>query len=161
MKLILESISENEAFARTVVAAYITRLDPTLEELADVLEVLKSIAELDNKNLDDITILFNGNSQKANARNTTVTLTTSSGNQVIYQANDKYGVTTSPAGLHFSAYQPDSVTGSVLSTSNNFFKLILSFPSFHNANNKSLIFIFTSFSLSFNSSSISFILLFL
>jgi len=36
MKLIIESMSENEAFARTVVAAYITRLDPTLEELADV-----------------------------------------------------------------------------------------------------------------------------
>lgn len=36
MKLIFESSSENEAFARTVVAAYITRLDPTLEELADV-----------------------------------------------------------------------------------------------------------------------------
>lgn len=36
MKLLIESNSENEAFARTVVAAYITRLDPTLEELADV-----------------------------------------------------------------------------------------------------------------------------
>lgn len=36
MKLIIESNSQNEAFARTVVAAYITRLDPTLEELADV-----------------------------------------------------------------------------------------------------------------------------
>ncbi len=36
MKLIFESNSENEGFARTVVAAYITRLDPTLEELADV-----------------------------------------------------------------------------------------------------------------------------
>ena len=36
MKLIIESVSENEAFARTVVASYITRLDPTLEELADV-----------------------------------------------------------------------------------------------------------------------------
>ena len=36
MKLVIESVSENEAFARTVVAAYITRLDPTLEELADV-----------------------------------------------------------------------------------------------------------------------------
>lgn len=36
MKLIIESRSENEAFARTVVAAYIARLDPTLEELADV-----------------------------------------------------------------------------------------------------------------------------
>ncbi len=36
MKLIIESKSENESFARTVVAAYITRLDPTLEELADV-----------------------------------------------------------------------------------------------------------------------------
>lgn len=36
MKLVIESISENEAFARTVVAAYMMRLDPTLEELADV-----------------------------------------------------------------------------------------------------------------------------
>ena len=36
MKLVIESNSQNEAFARTVVAAYITRLDPTLEELADV-----------------------------------------------------------------------------------------------------------------------------
>lgn len=36
MKLVMESVSENESFARTVVAAYITRLDPTLEELADV-----------------------------------------------------------------------------------------------------------------------------
>lgn len=36
MKIIFDSNSENEAFARTVVAAYITRLNPTLEELADV-----------------------------------------------------------------------------------------------------------------------------
>ncbi len=36
MKIIFDSNSENEAFARTVIAAYITRLDPTLEELADV-----------------------------------------------------------------------------------------------------------------------------
>lgn len=36
MKVIFESDSRNEAFARTVVAAYITRLDPTLEELADI-----------------------------------------------------------------------------------------------------------------------------
>lgn len=36
MKLIINNISENEGFARTVVAAYMTRLDPTFEELADV-----------------------------------------------------------------------------------------------------------------------------
>lgn len=36
MKIIFESCSENEAFARTVVAAYITRLNPTLEELSDI-----------------------------------------------------------------------------------------------------------------------------
>lgn len=36
MRLVIESVSENESFARTVVAAYITRLNPTLEELADV-----------------------------------------------------------------------------------------------------------------------------
>lgn len=36
MKLVFDSDSANEAFARTVVAAYVTRLDPTLEELADI-----------------------------------------------------------------------------------------------------------------------------
>lgn len=36
MKIVFESDSRNEAFARTVVAAYVTRLDPTLEELADI-----------------------------------------------------------------------------------------------------------------------------
>ena len=36
MKIEFESCSENEAFARTVIAAYITRLNPTLEELSDV-----------------------------------------------------------------------------------------------------------------------------
>ena len=36
MKLIINNISENESFARTVVAAYMARLDPTFEELADV-----------------------------------------------------------------------------------------------------------------------------
>ena len=33
---IFDSYSENESLARTVVAAFIARLDPTLEELADV-----------------------------------------------------------------------------------------------------------------------------
>ena len=36
MKIIFESCSENESFARTAIAAYITRLNPTLEEMADV-----------------------------------------------------------------------------------------------------------------------------
>ena len=36
MRIEFESCSQNEAFARTVVAAYITRLNPTLEELSDV-----------------------------------------------------------------------------------------------------------------------------
>lgn len=36
MTLEFESLSENESFARTVVAAFCTRLDPTLEELADI-----------------------------------------------------------------------------------------------------------------------------
>lgn len=36
MKIIFESDSRNEAFARTVIAAYVTRLNPTLEELADI-----------------------------------------------------------------------------------------------------------------------------
>ena len=35
MTLTIDSDSANEAFARTVVAAYVTRLDPTLEELAN------------------------------------------------------------------------------------------------------------------------------
>lgn len=36
MKLEFSSYSENESFARTVVSAFIARMDPTLEELADV-----------------------------------------------------------------------------------------------------------------------------
>ena len=32
----MESISENESFARIVVAAFIARLNPTLEQLADI-----------------------------------------------------------------------------------------------------------------------------
>ena len=36
MKIIFESCSENEAFARTVVASYMMRLNPTMEEIADV-----------------------------------------------------------------------------------------------------------------------------
>lgn len=36
MKLEFNSSSENESFARTVVSAFMARLDPTLEELSDV-----------------------------------------------------------------------------------------------------------------------------
>lgn len=36
MTFIFDSSSENESLARTVVAAFIARLDPTLEELSDV-----------------------------------------------------------------------------------------------------------------------------
>ncbi len=36
MKLEIESRSENESFARVVVAAFAARLDPTLEEISDI-----------------------------------------------------------------------------------------------------------------------------
>lgn len=36
MKVVFGSASENESFARMVIAAFVTRLDPTLEELADI-----------------------------------------------------------------------------------------------------------------------------
>lgn len=36
MKLEFDSISENEAFARVTVAAFLTQANPTLEEVADV-----------------------------------------------------------------------------------------------------------------------------
>ncbi len=36
MKLEIESLSENESFARVVVAAFASRLDPTLEEISDI-----------------------------------------------------------------------------------------------------------------------------
>jgi len=36
MEVIFESKSENEAFARVVAAAFVARLDPTLEEIADI-----------------------------------------------------------------------------------------------------------------------------
>ena len=34
-EIIFDSKSENESFARVVVAAFCTRLDPTLEEISD------------------------------------------------------------------------------------------------------------------------------
>ena len=36
MQIIFESLSENEGFARVAVAAYLTRMNPTLEEIEDV-----------------------------------------------------------------------------------------------------------------------------
>lgn len=36
MRVIFGSCSENESFARIVIAAFVARLDPTLEELADI-----------------------------------------------------------------------------------------------------------------------------
>ena len=36
MKLEIESIPSNESFARVVVAAFLTRLNPTMEEVADI-----------------------------------------------------------------------------------------------------------------------------
>lgn len=36
MKLEFESIPSNESFARVVVAAFLTRLNPTMEEVADI-----------------------------------------------------------------------------------------------------------------------------
>lgn len=36
MKVIFGSYSENESFARMVISAFVSRLDPTLEELADI-----------------------------------------------------------------------------------------------------------------------------
>lgn len=36
MTLAFDSVSENEGFARVAVAAFVTQLDPTLEEVADI-----------------------------------------------------------------------------------------------------------------------------
>lgn len=36
MKLEFDSIPENESFARVVVAAFLTRLNPTMEEISDI-----------------------------------------------------------------------------------------------------------------------------
>ena len=36
MTLAFDSLSENEGFARVAVAAFVTRLNPTLEEVADI-----------------------------------------------------------------------------------------------------------------------------
>ncbi len=36
MKLEILSKSSNESFARTTVAAFVSQLDPTIEELADI-----------------------------------------------------------------------------------------------------------------------------
>lgn len=36
MKLEIDSVASNESFARVVVAAFLTRLNPTMEEVADI-----------------------------------------------------------------------------------------------------------------------------
>ena len=36
MEIIFDAISENEGFARVAVSAFVSHLDPTLEELADI-----------------------------------------------------------------------------------------------------------------------------
>ena len=54
MQLIIESLSENESFARTVVAAYITKLDPTLEELADITEVIHALCIAHGYSIHDL-----------------------------------------------------------------------------------------------------------
>lgn len=36
MKIEVDSLSENESFIRVVVTAFITRLDPTMEEISDI-----------------------------------------------------------------------------------------------------------------------------
>ena len=36
MKLEIDSLPSNESFARVVVAAFLTRLNPTMEEVADI-----------------------------------------------------------------------------------------------------------------------------
>jgi stage II sporulation protein AB (anti-sigma F factor) len=40
MKIEFSSMSENEAFARVVVAAFVSQLDPTLDELTDIKTVV-------------------------------------------------------------------------------------------------------------------------
>lgn len=40
MKIEFASLSENEAFARVVVAAFVSQLDPTLDELTDIKTVV-------------------------------------------------------------------------------------------------------------------------
>ena len=40
MELSFLSVSENEAFARAVVAAFVTQLDPTMDELTEVKTVV-------------------------------------------------------------------------------------------------------------------------
>ena len=46
MRIEFESCSQNEAFARTVVAAYITRLNPTLRELSDVKRLYQRLLQM-------------------------------------------------------------------------------------------------------------------
>ena len=50
MEIVFDAVSCNESFARVAVAAFITHLNPTLEELAKITgaEVPKPIAELKN-----------------------------------------------------------------------------------------------------------------
>lgn len=68
MKLEIPSLSENESFARVVVAAFASRLDPTLEEISDIKTAVSEAvtnaiihAYEDRVGLITITALLEGN----------------------------------------------------------------------------------------------------
>ena len=67
MKLEFLSKSSNEAFARITVAAFASQLDPTIEELADMLEIIKALANLENKTLNDVIFVAEQKSKKRGA----------------------------------------------------------------------------------------------
>ena len=54
MKLEFISKSSNEAFARLTVAAFASQLDPTIEELADIMEVIQSIMRVKNISYEEL-----------------------------------------------------------------------------------------------------------
>ena len=46
VSLVFPSRSANESFARSAAAAFAAQLDPTLDELGDIIEVLEELAHL-------------------------------------------------------------------------------------------------------------------
>ncbi len=76
--------------------------------------------DVGGKNLDEILLLFDGAENK-NSQGVSVVVKNSSGYEYyLYNSTDTYGQTISPAGIHLSAYQPDSSTANVVLAANNF-----------------------------------------
>ena len=61
MSMVFDAKSENEGLARMVISAFITELDPTIEELNDVMHTVVPLCNFDSTYKSSINISININ----------------------------------------------------------------------------------------------------